>query len=664
MKRFFLYVAFGVLAIRLVWMYVIPGWSQISTDFPAYYTPAWAVRHNEPLTDVYDPYWFDVERERSGIHGALAIFNVYPPLSALLMWPIANLSPPAAKEIWSVANILALAGSVILIARTCEVPVANVGVIALLGGDALGNNFTFGQFYIVLTLLFVVGVCFSDRIPILSGFCTALAALVKIFPAFLLLYFGVTRRWRALAWTLAVAVALSLIAVATIGTVVHREFILEALPRAMQGEILDPYIVKQNALQTLIRRAFVTEPSLNPNPIFAAPALGFFLRAFTALSVASITLIALRHSRRTRSRIEPLLQLGAITSACLLITSGQGTHQQFLLFPGIAAAVHHFKDLWVRYMVAGAFALVCSNAMGVSSRWDSGWRMLLAFPRAYIVLALWIGFLFSPGILQLNPRVVAVAIGIVAVIAGLSAARDLERWDLDERDSAVMVQASSARLLQSFPAVNTSGLAFAVLDQDAPQHPSGFRDGLVYELHGAIAGRLADGTRIVWSGASEPALGPDGVVAVRHSGTDWSLVERTREDTDWRELLRRPVAIHDPAPSSDHLRIAFSEWVNGHYRVNEWNRNSKSIRILVAGNGDYRYPFYSSSNGWLFFSENLSGNWNIVRLSLINGRREILTSSESNNMMPVVSEDERTLYFASDRRRGFRYTAVFKIPLP
>src|SRR5206468_7396960 len=64
-----------------------------------------------------------------------------------------------------------------------------------------------------LPILMILAVEFRDRLPWLSGISTGLAALVKVFPAFLLAYFAVTRRWRALFWSLGAVVLLLLVGV-------------------------------------------------------------------------------------------------------------------------------------------------------------------------------------------------------------------------------------------------------------------------------------------------------------------------------------------------------------------------------------------------------------------------------------------------------------------
>ncbi len=662
MKRFLFHAAIGVLAIRLVWMYVVPGWSRMTTDFPNYYASAWAVRHGEPLMDLYDSSWFDAMKEKAGIPHQLALFTFYPPITALLAWPVATLSPAAAKQVWTIVNLAALVFAIVFVARRIEAPVLDVLLMALLGLDSLGNNFIFGQIYIVVALLMAAAMSLNGRSPGVAGASAAAAAVTKIFPGLIVVYFAVARRRRALAWAAAASLLFGALGLLFLGWAPHRVFLDEVLPRVMRGEILDPYNVRFNSLMTLLRRALVPEAELNPYPIFSAPALFFFLRPAVTLTVLAITFLTLRRNAGVEPKAGPLVELGAITAAATLIAPGLGTHHYFVLFPGVAAAVDHWKDSRVRFLFAGLFALICSNWMGAGQKFDAGWPMLLAFPRPFLMLLLWAAFLWTLGVLKVPLRPMAIGIGLSTALAGVAAAGDIPRWDRDERDGALMVEAKGTGL-RTFPTVAESGLVDALFVEDAFRHPSAFGKGLVYELHGTISGHLANGKAFAWSGATEPALGPAGIVAIQRDERGWVLAERSDGDAGWREILRRSSVIHDPAVSFDDGRIAFAEWVEGHYRITEWNRQSRTTRTLVSGSGDYRYPAYSPSDRWFFFSENVAGNWDIVRLSLKDGRRELQTSSDANDLMPAVSPDEQTLYFASDRRRGFRYTTIYRLAL-
>ena len=117
-RQLALAVALVLLGARLISLYIVPAWHTIVTDFPNYYVSAWAVRHGEPLTELYNPLWFDWEKRRAGIDRPAALFNYFPPMNALIVWPLAGLSPIAAKRAWTVVNIIALLAVIHLTRRS------------------------------------------------------------------------------------------------------------------------------------------------------------------------------------------------------------------------------------------------------------------------------------------------------------------------------------------------------------------------------------------------------------------------------------------------------------------------------------------------------------------------------------------------------------------
>ena len=262
---------------RLVWMYVIPAWTAIVTDFPNYYVSAWAVRHDGNLSQLYDPVWFEREKHRSGIERPAALFNYFPPMNALIMWPLAELSPIKAKQAWTIINLIALAAVVALTAKASGNGWLPSAAVAFLGLDALGNNMTYGQFYIVLTLLMLTAVLIAERFPSIAGIATAVGTLTKIFPAFLLVYFMIRRKYRALIYSAAAITILIVIGVFVLGWAPHRVYLAEVLGRSLRGEIQDPYNVHWNTLQALLRRALVREETLNPAPICGCGVAVLFL---------------------------------------------------------------------------------------------------------------------------------------------------------------------------------------------------------------------------------------------------------------------------------------------------------------------------------------------------------------------------------------------------
>ena len=85
MKRRLMLVASILLGIRLFVLFIWPAWNAVSTDFPNYYTAAWALVHGEDVRSLYDPVEFQDVAVRAGIQGIAVLFNYFPPLSSAVM---------------------------------------------------------------------------------------------------------------------------------------------------------------------------------------------------------------------------------------------------------------------------------------------------------------------------------------------------------------------------------------------------------------------------------------------------------------------------------------------------------------------------------------------------------------------------------------------------
>jgi hypothetical protein len=533
-------VALLLLAVRLISLYIVPAWRTIVTDFPNYYVSAWGVRHGESLTELYNPLWFDWEKRRAGIERPAALFNYFPPMNALIMWPLGDLSPIAAKRAWTVVNIIALI-AVVHITRTAsglKWPLAIF--LALLAGDALGNNFTYGQFYLVLTLLMLSGVLYADRYPSIAGIASAAGALTKIFPGFLLVYFAIRREYRAVMWSVAALIGLSMVGLILLGWAPHQTYLSEVLGRTLRGEIQDPYNVHWNTLQAFMRRALLQDDVLNPQPIFNAPWLFFFLRPLTSFVVVAFTLYAISQATRR----DKLLEYGAVIAMVSLITPSQASYHQILFYPGIAGLVAREKSWFKQVSIAALFALICSNIMGATAGYDHGILMLLAFPRAWLVIFLWLMFLVSlePSAVKMSvPLAASVAAAVIAIVT-VTAFLENRRWIADVSDGATRVPLASPAFLELQPRFVGDRLITSVLDAD------GFNDS--------------------WTERQPDSTSPDGnwtAFATNDRG-NWDIAIRSNHTGETRYLTSSSANDLTPSFSPDGKWVYFASDRHRGYR--------------------------------------------------------------------------------------------------
>ena len=98
------------------------------------------------------------------------------------------------------------------------------------------------------------------------------------------------------------------------------------------------------------------------------------------------------------------------------------------------------------------FALICSNVMGATAGFDSGPAMILAFPRVYLVLMLWVFFLFAlkpPKPAMTSQFMFASCSKLLIVMA--AAFFQNKRWIGDVADGAVLVPLPSSSILHVQP---------------------------------------------------------------------------------------------------------------------------------------------------------------------------------------------------------------------
>jgi hypothetical protein len=275
---------------RAVWLGV-----EVRADptpgFASYYTSARLFLEDAPVEGFYDGAAFGAEVGRR-VPGIFDLFAPQPPTSVLFLWPLGLASYVTARIIW-----IALNGACILV--SAALLVRHVGLRGGWAAAFVAMTFAshpvlrileLGQAYGIVLLMVVVALVAwrSKSAPALGGLL-ATTLLFKVAGALLLVVLAAERRWRVLAWTLAVAAGLVAAALPWIPTGAWLAY--PAALRAMSGGTAS---TAYQSLPGWAMHMFRGDPVFSPSPLLHAPALAAAVVAIGATVLVAGGLAALR----------------------------------------------------------------------------------------------------------------------------------------------------------------------------------------------------------------------------------------------------------------------------------------------------------------------------------------------------------------------------------
>ena len=173
-----------------------------------------------PLSDSVSRYFPRVEGRTPPT--AHLLWNAHPPTSVLAILPLALLDYPRAGTLWNVTSLIALAASLVLIARDLNIalpawsilPMVTLGLLCSPTRTQISQGQWNAPLLLLLTLAWVEERRGRDS---RAGIWIGIAATLKLFPIFFLFYYVIWRRWRAVIAGFVVVVTLSVITVAFLG---------------------------------------------------------------------------------------------------------------------------------------------------------------------------------------------------------------------------------------------------------------------------------------------------------------------------------------------------------------------------------------------------------------------------------------------------------------
>ena len=284
-------------------------------------------------------------------------YNAHPPTSVLIALPMGRLEFSEALLAWNLVSVAALLASLAIVAAGLPELKALVLPAAALLPFCLPVYGNLQQCQLNLALLLMVTAAWAvDRSgrPGAAGLLVGTAAAIKLFPAYLVVYFVARRRWRAILAAGASFLALNLATATVLGRQAYEDYFHVVLPYMRVFPTLGynfSFAGFWNKLFDPVGEGGVVIP-LWPSPAIA--------RGGTLLSdlAATAVVAALAYQARTPARRD--LAFGAAVTAMLLVSPVTwDISMVFLLVPIALVARTAEKSPWMPTALVLILTILC-----------------------------------------------------------------------------------------------------------------------------------------------------------------------------------------------------------------------------------------------------------------------------------------------------------------
>ena len=274
--------------------------------------------------------------------------------------------------------------------KVTELGRRRVWLLCLLCVFPLRTNFLLGQMHLlVLDLLIFAYFANRKQKHTVCGICLSIAAMLKIYPIALAVYFAWKRQWAALLATCSVTVIVLAGCTMALGPTIVYTYFTEVLPRSLVGEVLDPYAAQAASMAALFHKLFIYEPQLNPFPRFASPNLYSALYPVWQASVL-LPLLALLAPGKPGPDGEQL-EWAAWVFALLLLSPVPSSYHFVVMVLPVVLLMDFLRKRGEGQLAFLALALYCMlSLVAFLPRRMTSSGMFLSFSRLWVEIAFWL----------------------------------------------------------------------------------------------------------------------------------------------------------------------------------------------------------------------------------------------------------------------------------
>ncbi len=674
-----------ILLVSYLCIHTLPrAWSTLNTDFPNYDLTAGLAHQGYDTSHVYEWLWIQREKDHRAIDDSVIGLIPITPFSTLMIWPLADLAPLAAKHIWMLFSLALLVPIGWMLRSMTGLGYQRIALVFALSFP-LHRNLLFGQFYLLLLAL-LTAACWAylRKYYVLAGALVAIATACKIFPALLFVFFLQRRSWRALLAGVVTGLAALAISLAVFGWNLHRTYLHEILPWALRGEGLPPYITSSASISSFLHYLFLAEPQWNPHPWHSSPLCYALLQPTLQMLVLAPAILLIRKNDRSPNRI--LLEWSALITVSLAISTIPASYNFVLMaLPICVLAVRLLERRQYAWLAALLVAYLGIGFPMPTPSHMTGPVILLFAPRLPLMLALLFGIyalLWRDSPVEHSSwnwtSYVWIAAMAASVAIGVPSTLHLQREVREEY--AYRLPLTSPALLEAKPrqmgktigyiALANGGYHMVTVDPDStwvdpsPGDDLSFTsdDGhILLEKSLSPHSEIVDAqtpSRVLLDDAHDPMLSSDSrtLAFVRDRQGRGQLMEQSIVPTNSAVALTPPsLNVYEAAFLSEkEYAVSASE----HGRPPQIYLTDPTHVNAPLALGETRYPALSADKRWMAYSHLDGGVWNLWVRNQETGTTQRVAAVPCNQIQPAWEADSKTLLYSTDCGRSLWFTAV------
>jgi WD40-like Beta Propeller Repeat len=504
------------------------------------------------------------------------------------------------------------------------------------------------------------------------------------------------------------------------GASVFRLYVTRALPRSLQGEVLDPYHVANASVSAFLHRLFLYEPSLSPHPLIYSPSiyaiayplcqLAAFLPLFAMLRTIPPRPVP-THSDREQ------LDWAAFLFALLVLSPVPSSYHFVAMILSVIlltdVLLHHHAHR-LAALAIGLYALISLTGLwDVPAHLPSALFTFLSFSRLWFSMLLFTVFLLSlKKVATTDPTPTTRRTILLYTGAGLAFLASVLGYrahfaHLPQQMSRYVLPPAATLLATAPQPLPTGSYLYTAMVQDGyhllnqqnqPIYPGPTPrppDQLTYAIapDGSILLELADltGSRIVRvptpnspaqtliPNAESPAISPDGQTIA-------FLRERKGRATLWTAHLTNEAATHQTQITGDTYDVYQATFLptanspntllfTAKQKKDEKDKDEKPglLTLFLAVPGFPPHPLAPGeeiasfapdpTSSLIAITRLLHNRWQLGTLDPITHSETTLTTADCNAYTPTWPTPQ-TLLYATDCGRGLALTALASLPLP